>query len=85
MEVIEERRKLRRKVIERASSWARGLPFKLTAVLVGSYARGDFNLWSDVDILLISEQFKGGPVDRLRALAIPSGLEVIPLTKDEFS
>ncbi len=31
---------------------------KTTLILFGSYARGDFNLWSDVDIIIISDYFK---------------------------
>ena len=31
---------------------------KVTLILFGSYARGDFNLWSDVDIIIISDYFK---------------------------
>ncbi|MEM0139007.1 MAG: nucleotidyltransferase domain-containing protein [Ferroplasma sp.] len=31
---------------------------KITLILFGSYARGDFNLWSDVDIIIISEYFE---------------------------
>ncbi len=60
------------------------MPFKLTAVLVGSYARGDFNLWSDVDILLISREFRCDPVRRLEQIDIPAGFQVIPLTEREF-
>lgn len=30
---------------------------RVTVVLYGSYARGDFNLWSDVDIVIISDKF----------------------------
>ncbi|HDD26211.1 MAG TPA: nucleotidyltransferase domain-containing protein [Acidilobales archaeon] len=30
---------------------------KVTLIIYGSYARGDFNLWSDVDVILISEYF----------------------------
>lgn len=84
MEVIEKRTRLREQVIRRASNWAERLPIKATAILTGSYARGDFNLWSDVDILLVSEDFKGGPVERLKALDIPSRFQVIPLTPKEF-
>jgi len=84
MEVIEARRKLREQVARDASSWAAELPFRLTAILVGSYARGDFNLWSDIDILLVSEDFEGGPVERLKALDTPPGFQVIPLTPNEF-
>lgn len=84
MEVITRRRELRERAIEEAKNWAKKLPLNLTAVLIGSYARGDFNLWSDVDILLISEDFMGGPIERLKALDIPPGYQAIPLTPKEF-
>ena len=72
MEVIEKRRRLREQAINKeALSWAAGLPFKVTAMLVGSHARGDFNLWSDIDVVLISEDPEGGPIERLKALDIP--------------
>ncbi|MHA1608291.1 MAG: nucleotidyltransferase domain-containing protein [Candidatus Freyarchaeota archaeon] len=80
MEIIEERRRSREKIIGRVSSWVRELPFKVTAIVVGSYARGDFNLWSDVDVLLISRDFKGSPLDRLMEIDVPPGFQVIPLT-----
>ena len=84
MEVVKERRKLREEVVEAALKWARKIPFKVTAILTGSYARGDFNLWSDVDVLLISEDFKGGPVERLKSLDMPPKFQVIPITPREF-
>jgi len=84
MEIIERRKRLREHVIKKASNWASKLPFKVTAILIGSYARGDFNLWSDVDVLLISEDFTGGPIERLKSLAIPPGFQAIPLTPSEF-
>jgi hypothetical protein len=84
MEIIKKRKKLRERVVEKASEWAKGLPFKVTAILFGSYAKGDFNLWSDVDILLVSDEFKGNPVERLKPLDIPAGFQVIPLTLKEF-
>ena len=83
MELIERRRRLRERVILEAKEWALGLPFRATAVLIGSYARGDFNLWSDVDVILISE-LKGSPVERLSRIDFPPGFEVIPLTPEEF-
>ncbi|MEM2106992.1 MAG: nucleotidyltransferase domain-containing protein [Candidatus Bathyarchaeia archaeon] len=85
MEVIEKRRELRRRVIDTASRWVTGLHYKVTAVLIGSYARGDFNLWSDVDLLVVSSEFEGGPVERLKKLQIPVGFQVIPLTTEEFN
>ena len=74
---------MREEVISDARKWARGLPSKVTAVLIGSYARGDFNLWSDVDVILISE-FEGRPVERLSRIDFPPGFQVIPLTPEEF-
>ena len=84
MEVVKRRRDLREKIIEEAKDWSAKLPLKLTAILIGSYARGDFNLWSDVDIMLISEDFTGGPIQRLKPLDILPGYQVIPLTPNEF-
>jgi len=55
MEILKQRRRLREKVIEEAGRCARSLPFKATAVLIGSYARGDFNLWIDIDVIVTSE------------------------------
>ncbi len=83
MEVIKERKQLREKVIKEAREWASKLPFKSTVVLIGSYARGDFNLWSDVDIVIIAEM-RGNPLERLKAIDQPPGYEVIPLTPKEF-
>ncbi len=47
MEIVEKRKRLRKDCIEKSIRWVSTLPFKVTAVLVGSYARGDFNLWSE--------------------------------------
>jgi len=83
MEVLRERRRVREKVIEEARDWATDLPFKATVMLVGSYARGDFNLWSDVDVIVIAE-FNNRPIERLENTDHPPGFEVIPLTPKEF-
>ncbi|ABL79081.1 DNA polymerase, beta domain protein region [Thermofilum pendens Hrk 5] len=76
--------KLREEVVKEALEWASRLRGSVTAVLVGSYARGDFNEWSDVDVVLVSGEFKGGPLERLKAIEVPPGYEVIPLTPEEF-
>lgn len=83
MEVLEERRRQRERVIGEAKRWAESLPFKASVILIGSYARGDFNLWSDVDIVLIAE-LHGNPLERLKMIDYPPGFEVIPLTQSEF-
>ncbi|MCC6029016.1 MAG: nucleotidyltransferase domain-containing protein [Candidatus Korarchaeum sp.] len=85
MEVLNRRIEFRRSVIEGVRKWAEGLPFKATVILIGSYARGDFNLWSDVDIILIAEFPERSPVERLMRIDHPPGYEVIPLTPEEFA
>lgn len=80
---LEEREKLRREVIRKAREWASTLKGRYSAFLIGSYARGDFNAWSDVDVLLVGE-FEGNPVERLLRLDYPPGFEVVPLTREEL-
>ncbi|MEM1558569.1 MAG: nucleotidyltransferase domain-containing protein [Candidatus Bathyarchaeia archaeon] len=83
MEILKERERLREKVLDDCKKWAVSLPFKASAILIGSYARGDFNLWSDVDIVLISD-LTGTPLEKLKRIDYPPGFEVIPLTLAEF-
>jgi predicted nucleotidyltransferase len=45
---------------------------------------GDFNLWSDVDILLVSDDLVGSPIERLKKIEAPPKYEVLPLTTKEF-
>ncbi|WP_337860610.1 nucleotidyltransferase domain-containing protein [Ferroplasma sp.] len=82
MEIIERRINERNTVIKNAEEYANSLNFKCSVFLIGSYARGDFNLWSDIDIIIIG-CFTGNPVQRLKILDFPAGYEVIPLTLNE--
>lgn len=91
MGVVEERKIMRKAAIESAAE-AVGLIEKIlgpvSAVVIGSYARGDFNQWSDVDLLVISPKFTQNPLSRFEQLIevlnkYPS-LEIIPLTPREF-
>ncbi len=53
---IEERLKKREEVIKAVKDFAlkaSRILGPLTAILYGSYARGDFNFWSDLDVLLV--------------------------------
>jgi predicted nucleotidyltransferase len=84
MEALKRRKKLREKIIAEVGEWAQKLSFKATVVLIGSYARGDFNLWSDVDILLITEFSSKNPLERLKHIDTLPGYEIIPLTPNEF-
>jgi len=83
MEILRERRRIKDKIIEEVSRWAKGIPFKATVILIGSYARGDFNLWSDIDVMMMAE-FNSRPIERIKNIDHPPGLEVIPLTPKEF-
>ena len=65
------------------------IPIK-NAYLFGSYAKGNSNEWSDIDIALISESFEGIRIkdkDKIRriTLSISSNLEILPFTPKDFS
>jgi uncharacterized protein len=65
------------------------IPIK-KAFLFGSYAKGNFNKWSDIDIALISEIFKGDRIsdkDKIRnlTLSVSSEIEVIPFSPKDFN
>ncbi len=77
------------KALDRAEEYATRLRERLgrvTVILHGSYARGDFNLWSDIDLVVVSSRFKGiRPLDRYEDLPEqPPQVEVIPLSPEEF-
>ena len=40
----------------------------VTIILFGSYARGDYNLASDIDLIVISDRLKGNPLERTKKL-----------------
>ena len=80
--MLRERRERRRRVLEALGAYAgvlRGALGRVTLVLYGSYARGDFNVWSDVDVIIVSEAFEGVRyVERWRLLPPPPpGLEAL--------
>ena len=59
--IIEERKRRRREIIDKLVEYTRDLRRtlgKVTVVLYGSYARGDFNAWSDIDLIIISDAFE---------------------------
>jgi predicted nucleotidyltransferase len=65
------------------------IPIK-KAILFGSYARGNYQEWSDIDIALVSDIFEGNRIDdkdkiRKITLSVSSELEVIPFSPDDFN
>lgn len=64
------------------------IPVK-NAYLFGSYAKGNNNELSDIDIALISDSFEGIRIkdkDKIRriTLSVSSNLEVFPFNPDDF-
>ncbi len=59
---------------------------KFTGVLYGSMARGDYNVWSDIDFLVISDKLPEDPLKRLELLysLTDTPIEVKGYTKNEF-
>ncbi len=78
---------IRRKVLEALESLAEDL--NATVYLFGSYARGDHTMESDVDIIVVSEAFRGIPLQErvvMVRLRLPGhiGFDILPLTPEEF-
>ena len=64
---------------------ARALPFLRAAVVIGSVARGDFNRWSDVDLLLVADELPAGFLERHDLLPPrPGGIQPILWTPAEW-
>ncbi|MEM2928337.1 MAG: nucleotidyltransferase domain-containing protein [Nitrososphaerota archaeon] len=90
MGILEERRKIREEAINKAREFTEEVRKKLgkiTSILIGSYARGDFNEWSDIDIVLISPSFPDNILKRYDLLIdygimIPN-IELILLKPEE--
>jgi len=59
-------------------------------VLFGSYAKGTYDQWSDIDLAVVSDIFEGSRMldrDKIRAitLSVSSLLEVLPYKPDDFT
>jgi uncharacterized protein len=88
-DVLASRRAERELLIERARAYARALSERLpvrAVFLAGSVARGDFNLWSDTDVLVIADDLPARLPDRLALLSgnAPGGIQVVGLTPAEL-
>jgi predicted nucleotidyltransferase len=90
--IIEKRRALRNRAIEVARQFAECASSrlgKIVAVLHGSYARGDFGEWSDVDVLVVVKgSLPKSPLERLDlvedCLAKAPEIEPVIITLEEF-
>lgn len=88
-DALERRRAERVARLATATQYVRALSQRvelLDAVVIGSTARGDFNLWSDIDVLVIAEDFPARAPDRALLLAqdVRGGVQAIGFTPDEL-
>jgi predicted nucleotidyltransferase len=65
------------------------IPIK-QAILFGSYAKGNYSDWSDIDIALVSDIFEGSRIkDRRKirkiTLSVSSDIEVLPYRPKDFT
>ena len=86
--IVEQRRLMREEAIRTARGVAERVKAcfeKVSVVLIGSYARGDFN---DVDVLIVVEKAPSNLLERMDCLLErcppPAGVEPIILSLSEF-
>lgn len=87
--LIETRREEQQEMVARARHYAEQLRAQiglLSGFVVGSVARGDFNLWSDVDVVVIADGLPEHPLERSRLLydLAEGGIEPKGYTVAEF-
>jgi predicted nucleotidyltransferase len=84
---IESRKAWRAELISRARDFASHIPDALgvsAVVIAGSVARGDFNLWSDVDLVVVTDNLAPRLLDRFDQLGPrPPSVEPHPMTRAE--
>ncbi len=87
-EVIARRRAERAALIGVARRFADDLDPGLgvrAVVVFGSVARGDFNVWSDIDVLVVADHLPARALDRFAALGEPvPRLQAVPWTPAEW-
>jgi uncharacterized protein len=88
-DVLAERARERDALIELARDYVERLAAErklVAAFVVGSVARGDFNVWSDVDVVVVADNLPGRAPDRVQALGelAPPRVQPIGFTPQEF-
>lgn len=88
--IVERRRREQSERIAQAAAWAKRLSARLeveAVVVFGSVARGDFNKWSDVDVLVVARGLPENARDRLALLGIdtPLGVQPVGWTPEELA
>lgn len=87
--VLQRRRRERDELLARARVFAAALPPALdvrAVVVFGSVARGDFNKWSDIDVLVVADACAGTPAERhARLEPVPGRIQPVVWTSAELS
>ncbi|MGH2961246.1 MAG: nucleotidyltransferase domain-containing protein [Solirubrobacterales bacterium] len=90
IKAVEERRAERARLVRVARDYAERLADRLpgvrSVVVAGSVSRGDFNVWSDIDVIVVADGLPDGVRDRLEVLleGAPPGIEAFGYTPDEL-
>lgn len=89
IKAVAERRHQRERLIAQAREHAERLGRRLellAAAVYGSVARGDFNLWSDVDLLVVASELPSRGPERTDLLSqgAPAGVQTIGYTPAEL-
>jgi predicted nucleotidyltransferase len=88
-DVLAERRREQQRLVELAREYVERLVSRLAveaAAVAGSVARGDFNVWSDVDVVVIAEGLPERALDRSTVLLAdaPPRVQPIGYSRSEF-
>lgn len=88
-EVLDQRARQREALIDLARTYIATLSRRLrvvAAAVVGSVARGDFNVWSDIDVVVVVEGLPSRTPDRTALLTerAPTGVQPVGFTPEEF-
>ena len=88
-EIIRQRRRDRDALLALAERYVKALAERIpvvAAAVAGSVARGDFNVWSDVDVVIVARGLPQRLPDSGAALAVgaPSGVQAVGFLPEEF-
>jgi hypothetical protein len=87
--VIQDRRDQQDALVRRARDWAgqvrNRLPDLVSVTVFGSVARGDFNLWSDIDVLVVADGLPDEYLERAELVSpVPPGIQAVIWTPAEL-
>jgi uncharacterized protein len=88
-DLLADRRRARERMIALAARYVHALRNRVgvvAAAVAGSVARGDFNVWSDIDVLVVAEGLPARLPDRgaLLASVAPPGVQAVGFSPAEF-